>query len=116
MSSKGSKKKADDNSSKKSGTSKVKVEEVKPVGNPTGVSDNEKDMSVNYTQGNVNEGKHEVGNSGNKVPSNLGSTRSYLEQTVVNAVMQGMSEVAKERPNNPLEFLGNYLIEKSKEQ
>lgn len=44
-----------------------------------------------------------------------GSTRHYLEQTVVNAVMQGMAELAKERPNNPLEFLGNYLIEKSKE-
>jgi hypothetical protein len=24
--------------------------------------------------------------------------------------MQGMAELAKERPENPLEFLGNYLI------
>lgn len=38
------------------------------------------------------------------------STRSYLEQTVVPVLMQGMSELAKERPDNALEFLGNYLI------
>ena len=38
------------------------------------------------------------------------STRSYLEQTVVNVVMQGMTELAKERPENPLEFLGNFLL------
>lgn len=45
----------------------------------------------------------------------MASTRQYLEATVVNAVMQGMAELSKQRPDNPLEFLGNYLIEKSKE-
>jgi protein dpy-30 len=38
------------------------------------------------------------------------TTRAYLEQTVVAVVMQGMAELAKERPDNPLEFLGNYLL------
>lgn len=45
----------------------------------------------------------------------MASTRQYLEATVVNAVMQGMAELSKQRPDNPLAFLGNYLIEKSKE-
>ena len=45
----------------------------------------------------------------------IASTRQYLESTVVNAVMQGMAEISKERPDNPLEYLGNYLIKKSKE-
>lgn len=38
------------------------------------------------------------------------SSRSYLEQTVVAIVTQGMAELAKERPENPLEFLANYLM------
>ena len=42
------------------------------------------------------------------------STRSYLEQTVTDVVMQGMTELAKVRPENPLEFLGNYILSKSK--
>lgn len=42
------------------------------------------------------------------------STRSYLEQSVVSVVMQGMTEVAKVRPDNPLEFLGNYILNASK--
>lgn len=41
------------------------------------------------------------------------STRQYLEMTVVNAVMQGMAEIARERPNNPLEYLGNYLLQRA---
>lgn len=41
------------------------------------------------------------------------STRSYLEQTVVPVVMQGMAELARERPENPLEYLGNYLLKHS---
>lgn len=45
----------------------------------------------------------------------IASTRQYLESTVVNAVMQGMAEISKERPDNPLEYLGNFLIRKSKE-
>lgn len=42
--------------------------------------------------------------------SNKQTTRSYLESTIVPIVTQGMSELAKERPENPLEFLGNYLL------
>jgi protein dpy-30 len=53
------------------------------------------------------EEKKSAGNSQNLQNA---STRGYLEQTVVPVVMQGMAELAKERPDNPLEFLGNYLL------
>ena len=36
--------------------------------------------------------------------------RSYLDQTVVPQLLQGLSELAKERPPNPVEWLGNYLL------
>ncbi len=36
--------------------------------------------------------------------------RSYLDQTVVPTLLQGLSEMAKERPANPIEWLGNYLL------
>jgi COMPASS component SDC1 len=42
------------------------------------------------------------------------STRTYLEQTVSEVVMQGMSELARVRPENPLEYLGNFILSKAK--
>jgi protein dpy-30 len=36
--------------------------------------------------------------------------RAYLDQTVVPTLLQGLSEMAKERPPNPIEWLGNYLL------
>ena len=36
--------------------------------------------------------------------------RAYLDQTVVPVLLQGLSEMAKERPPNPIEWLGNYLL------
>jgi protein dpy-30 len=44
--------------------------------------------------------------------SNLASLpiRAYLDQTVVPTLLQGLSEMAKERPPNPIEWLGNYLL------
>jgi hypothetical protein len=45
---------------------------------------------------------------------NVTSTRAYLEQTVTDVVMQGMTELAKVRPENPLEFLGNYILSRAK--
>jgi len=43
------------------------------------------------------------------------SIRSYLDQNVVPVLLQGMAEVAKERPENPIEFLANYLLKHSNE-
>ena len=42
------------------------------------------------------------------------SVRSYLDQSVVPALLMGLAAVAKQRPENPLEFLGNFLIEQAK--
>ena len=35
--------------------------------------------------------------------------RSYLDQTVVPLLLEGLAVLAKERPENPVEFLANYL-------
>ena len=36
--------------------------------------------------------------------------RSYLDNTVVPILLQGLSELSQERPDDPVDFLGNYLI------
>jgi protein dpy-30-like protein len=39
------------------------------------------------------------------------ATRQYLEQTVVPILLQGLSSLAKTRPEDPIKYLANYLIE-----
>ncbi len=41
-------------------------------------------------------------------------TSKYIEVTVQKDIEQGLLNLAKLQPSNPIEFLGNYLIEKSK--
>eukprot|EP00548_Thalassiothrix_antarctica_P002767 CAMPEP_0194133722 /NCGR_PEP_ID=MMETSP0152-20130528/3772_1 /TAXON_ID=1049557 /ORGANISM="Thalassiothrix antarctica, Strain L6-D1" /LENGTH=164 /DNA_ID=CAMNT_0038829071 /DNA_START=46 /DNA_END=540 /DNA_ORIENTATION=+ len=36
--------------------------------------------------------------------------RAYLDQTVVPILLEGMSELVKERPQNPVEWLAAYLL------
>lgn len=36
--------------------------------------------------------------------------RAYLDQTVVPILLDGMSELVKERPQNPVEWLAAYLL------
>ncbi|OEU16672.1 Dpy-30-domain-containing protein [Fragilariopsis cylindrus CCMP1102] len=36
--------------------------------------------------------------------------RAYLDQTVVPILLDGMSELVKERPANPIEYLAQYLM------
>ena len=36
--------------------------------------------------------------------------RSYLDQTVVPVLLDGMSALVKERPPNPVEWLATYLL------
>jgi protein dpy-30 len=36
--------------------------------------------------------------------------RKYLEQTVVPILMQGMQQLVKERPEDPVEYLAAYLL------
>jgi len=42
--------------------------------------------------------------------------RQYLDKTVVPLLLQAMSEVAKERPQYPIEFVANYLQENNPEK
>jgi len=37
-------------------------------------------------------------------------TRAYLDQTVVPILLQGMSQIARERPAKPISFLAEYLL------
>lgn len=39
------------------------------------------------------------------------TVRQYLEATVVSVLLKGMQEVVKQRPDDPLEFLAQYLRE-----
>uniref|UniRef100_A0A7E4UP84 Dpy-30 n=1 Tax=Panagrellus redivivus TaxID=6233 RepID=A0A7E4UP84_PANRE len=40
-------------------------------------------------------------------------TRQYLDQTVVPVLLQGLGAVAKERPQNPIVFLAEYLLKEN---
>lgn len=39
------------------------------------------------------------------------ATRQYLDQTVVPILLQGLSSLAKTRPEDPIKYLANYLLE-----
>ena len=64
--------------------------------------------SVNQSQ--------KVDNKSENQPEQITSTRAYLESTVTATVQEGMLELAKVRPENPLEFLGNFILNKAKEK
>jgi protein dpy-30 len=53
-------------------------------------------------------------NNQNSNASNL-PIRAYLDQTVVPLLLQGLAELAKERPDNPIEHLANFLLKHSNE-
>ncbi|CAI2386571.1 unnamed protein product [Moneuplotes crassus] len=59
----------------------------------------------------VNEGKMDA-DKGAKDDNPQASLpiRSYLDSTVVPILLQGLSELSQERPDDPVDFLGNYLI------
>lgn len=42
--------------------------------------------------------------------------RAYLDKTVVPLVLQGMAEVAKERPENPIKYLADFLMKHSNDK
>lgn len=41
----------------------------------------------------------------------IGPVRPYLENTITTIVQKGLIELDKARPDNPLEFLGKFLVE-----
>ena len=42
------------------------------------------------------------------------NTREYIQATVMQDVSEGMYLIAKDKPSNPIEYLGKYLLEQSK--
>lgn len=42
------------------------------------------------------------------------NTREYIQATVMQDVSEGMYLIAKDKPLNPIEYLGKYLLEQSK--
>lgn len=44
------------------------------------------------------------------------SIRQYLGLTVVPHLNKGLTSLARERPDNPLDYIGNYLLECSKKE
>ena len=50
-------------------------------------------------------------NSTIKNTSSIGPVRPYLENTITTIVQKGLIELDKARPDNPLEFLGKFLLE-----
>jgi len=58
------------------------------------------------------ENKSENNNNNKENINNL-PIRAYLDKTVVPLVLQGMAEVAKERPANPVKYLADFLMSHS---
>ena len=44
------------------------------------------------------------------------SVRAYLEQNVTSVVQEALLEVARQRPPNPLEFVGKYILDRANGQ
>jgi len=42
--------------------------------------------------------------------------QAYLDKTVMPLVLEGMAEVSKVKPENPIKFLADYLIQHSNEK
>ena len=60
------------------------------------------------------ENKNEVDNLNNNI-NNL-PTSDYLKMTVEKELIEGLFLLSQEQPSNPIEYLGNFLINKSKEK
>ena len=63
---------------------------------------------------NIAENNKNLGKNGENV-NNL-PIRAYLDKTVVPLVLQGMAEIAKERPENPIKYLADFLMKHANEK
>ena len=48
------------------------------------------------------------------MPEQVISARAYLEQTVSSVIQEALLELVRRKPDNPLEFVGNYILDKAK--
>ena len=89
-------------SEKKSGKSKASKKSKKP-----GKEDE------NKVENSIAENKEANVNLSSNAPEQVISTRAYLEQNVTGVIQEAMLEVARKRPPNPLEFVGNYILDRA---
>lgn len=50
-----------------------------------------------------------------EAPPHGDQTRRYLNTKVTGVLLEGMKQIARDQPNEPLKALGEYLLQKSKE-
>jgi protein dpy-30 len=75
---------------------------------------NEKNLtneSMDQQVADSNKVNNDLSTSGEKQKTDLSTlpTRAYLDQTVVPILLQGMSQLARDRPAKPIEQLALYL-------
>ena len=73
----------------------------------------ELDPNVNSSKVSEKNAENKSENNNNKENINNLPIRAYLDKTVVPLVLQGMAEVAKERPENPVKYLADFLMNHS---
>jgi protein dpy-30 len=73
----------------------------------------ELDPNVNSSKVSEKNPENKSENNNNKENINNLPIRAYLDKTVVPLVLQGMAEVAKERPENPVKYLADFLMNHS---
>ena len=52
----------------------------------------------------------------NKDPIKSLPTKEYIMKTVEKELTEGLFIISQQKPSNPIEFLGQFLIQKSKEK
>ena len=75
----------------------------------------ELDPNINSEQNN-DKTIEENNKEGKQENLNNISIRTYLDKTVIPLVLQGMAEVAKERPENSIKFLADFLMKHANEK
>jgi len=72
----------------------------------------EKNAYVN----NLDESNNKDNTNLQKATVNSLPTLDYIRITVQKEVQEGLLKVAREKPNNPIEYLGKYLIGEAKKK
>ena len=73
-----------------------------------------KNNNSNLNSQKIEENKNEDNNLNNNI-NNL-PTSDYIKMTVEKELIEGLFLLSQEQPENPIEYLGNFLINKSKEK
>ena len=72
-----------------------------------------KESSVEKVEKLKYETLEEIRAMENKELQSIITTRAYLEQYCTPIIQEAMISCAKKRPNNPLEYIGNYILERA---